>query len=230
MTDEPTRFDGVSRRTLLKASAVGIGTVGLAGCTGTDADAPEDDPTPASEDAPTPTSEDAPASELDLDTLEADTEFGTLRAERAENSYVGLIDDGRAIGIAFLDDVGVGDDRDVDGEIVVHLYDREELAVLIGAVDAEGTATLESGDLSDFDATVELTVEDDAVSGTATFRGESSAPFTAAAATGIAGVYWAHGTDEESDVRGDWVVLPDGRQWGCACLPPFVSPCCMLGL
>lgn len=33
---------------------------------------------------------------------------------------------------------------------------------MTGEVDAEGAATLESGDLSDFDATVELMIEDDA--------------------------------------------------------------------
>lgn len=208
--DETTRFDGVSRRQLLKASAVGIGASGLAGCIGTDA------------------TEDAPTSELDLETLEADTESGTLQAERAEHSYVGPIDDGQAIGIAFLDDLLAGDDQDLDEEIVVHLYDGEDLAIVIGEVDAEGVATFESEEDSDFDATVELTMDDDVVSGTVTFDGDSSTPFTADAAAGVGGVYWASGTDEEPDVSADWVVLPDGRQWGCVCLPPYVGPCCRL--
>ncbi|WP_247002929.1 twin-arginine translocation signal domain-containing protein [Halosolutus gelatinilyticus] len=210
--DELTRLDGVSRRTLLKASAVGTSALGLAGCTGADA------------------SQDAPAPELDLETSEADTEFGTLQAERAENSYVGPIDDGQAIGIASLDDVGAGDTRDLDDAIVVQLYDRENLAIAIGEVGANGAATLSSVEQSDFDATVKLTMESDAVSGTVTFRGESSDPFTADAAADIAGVYWAHGTDEESDASGGWVVLSDGRQWGCICIPPFTSPCCTLHL
>ncbi|WP_129114815.1 hypothetical protein [Halegenticoccus tardaugens] len=57
--------------------------------------------------------------------MEADTESGTLRAERAENSYVGPIDDGQVIGIAFLDGAGASETQDHDDEIVVHLYDRE---------------------------------------------------------------------------------------------------------
>lgn len=206
--NETTRFDGISRRKLLKASAVGVSTFGLAGCAGAG----------ASQDAP----------ELDLETLEADTELGTLQAERAENSYVGPIDEGQAIGIAFLDEVGAGENPDLDDEIVVHLYDREDLAIMIGEVNAEDAATLESEERSDFDATVEFIMENDVVSGMVTFHGESSTPFTADAATGAAGVYWAHGTDEEPDVSGDWVVLPDSRQWGCVCLPPYVGPCCML--
>ncbi|WP_247002306.1 twin-arginine translocation signal domain-containing protein [Halosolutus gelatinilyticus] len=212
MMDENTRFDGVSRRNLLKASAVGISTAGLAGCTVTD----------ASQDAP------APAPELDLETLEADTEFGTLQAARAETSYVGPVDNGQAIGIAFLDEVGAGNNQDRDDEIVVHLYDREDLAIMLGEVDAAGAATLESEEISDFDATVELAMETDVVSGTVAVHGESSTPFTADAATGVGGVYWAHGTDEEPDVSTDWVVLPDGRQWGCLCFPPYASPCCAM--
>lgn len=179
----------------------------------------------------TTSEEDEPGAPLDLETLEAETESGTLRAQRADNSYAGLIDEGRAIGVAFLDEVGAEDGQNGEDEIVVHLYDgQEQLAVMIGDVDADGAATLASGELSDFEATVELTIEGDAVSGTATFPGEEPIPFTAEAATGddVCGVYWAHGTDQDPDVRGDWVVLPDGRQWGCACLPPFTNPCCML--
>lgn len=174
---------------------------------------------------------DGPDAALDLETLEAETESGTLQAQRADNSYVGLIEEGRAIGVAFLDEVGAGDGQELEDEIVVHLYDgQEELAVMIGEVDADGAATLASGELSDFEATVELAIEEDAVTGTATFPGEEPLPFTAGAETGddVCGVYWAHGTDEDPDVRGDWVVLSDGSQWGCACLPPFRSPCCML--
>lgn len=171
----------------------------------------------------------ASATKLDLDTLQADTPEGTLQAERVGDSYVGSIGDGRAIGIAFLDDVTAGEEQSHQHQIVVYLYDREDLAFMIGELDADGTATLESGDLSNFDATVELTMEGDAVSGTATFPGERPAPFTAGAATGIAGVCWADGTDENPEVSGDWVVLSDGRQWGCICTPPtHLDPCCRL--
>lgn len=166
------------------------------------------------------------ATELDLDTLQADTPEGTLQAKRADNSYVCPIGEGRALGVAFLDEVTAGEGRDHRHEIVVYLYDREELAVMTGEVDAGGAATLESDDLSDFEATVELTMEGDAVSGTATFLEEEPRSFTADAATGVGGVYWAQGTEEDPEVSADWVVLSDGRQWGCVCFPPFRGPCC----
>lgn len=164
--------------------------------------------------------------ELNLETLEAETEHGTLEAERIDASYVASLDEGQAIGIALPGEDG---DPDPNGEqdIVISLYERGDLAVLIGTVDAEGEATLESGDRSDFDATAELAVEGEAVTGTATFRSEESV-FTAETASGVAGVYGAEGTDEDPDVSGSWVVLPDERQWGCVCHPPFRSPCCHL--
>ncbi len=108
------------------------------------------------------------------------------------------------------------------------LYEGGELAALIGTVDSTGEATLESADQSDFDATVELSVEGEAVTGTVTFRGEETA-FTAEGASGVAGVYRAEGTEQDPDVSGSWVVLPDERQWGCVCLPPGTSACCRLG-
>lgn len=219
-TPQFTRFDGISRRALLQAFAGGVGTVGLAGCTSED-DSREPD-TPGTN---TATPEDDTAVELDLDTLKAETEVGTLKAERAENSYVGRIDDGYAIGIAFLDEIGAG----ADDEIVVYLYDGQHLAMMLGAVDADGAATLESTESSNFEATADLVVEDEVATGTVTVTREESTEFTADAASDVAGVYWAHGTDEETDASGDWVVLADGRQWGCACLPPFTSICCRLG-
>lgn len=163
--------------------------------------------------------------ELDLATLEADTEFGTVQAQRADNSYTSRLGEGRAIGIAFLEDLGTAASP---RQIAVQLYDGEDEAVMIGEVDPEAAATLVSGELSDFDATVELTIDDDAATGTATFpRGEPLA-FTAPAVSGIAGVYWGRGTDAHPDVRCDWVVLSDGSQWGCVCFPPFTGPCCMM--
>jgi hypothetical protein len=142
--------------------------------------------------------------------------------------YVGPLNEGQAIGIAFLDDVGGEVRQDAGQSVVVYLYQRQNLAVLIGELDADGTATLTSGDLSDFDATVDLRMESDAVTGTATFLDEQATPFTCPAASGVAGVYWAHGTDANPDVSADWVVLPDERQWGCICAPPGFSPCCQM--
>jgi hypothetical protein len=168
---------------------------------------------------------------LDLETLEAETEFGTVQAQRADNSYVGLIEEGRAIGIAFLDEVGAAESQELQDGVVVYLYNRQELAMMIGETDAEGAATLASTEISDFDATVEFVMGDDVVTGTVTFPGEEPLLFTAEAATGAGGVYWAHDSDEDADVRCDWVVLPDGRQWGCVCvMPPMMPehPCCQM--
>jgi hypothetical protein len=160
---------------------------------------------------------------LDLDTLEAETEFGTLEAWHLDGTFVGPLDEGQAIGVARLDAVEGGG----AGEVVVYIYDRQSLAVLVGEVDEDGVGTFQSGDLADFDATVDLVIDDDLASGTASFL-QQSTPFSASAATGVGGVYWAEGTDENPDVSADWVVLPDERQWGCICAPPGFSPCCQM--
>jgi len=162
---------------------------------------------------------------LDLQTLEAETTHGTLQAKRVESSYISSLGEGQAIGISYLNDITT---QDLDAEqVAVFLYNGEELAVLIGEVDSDGVGTLESKDLSDFNATVDITIKDGMVSGTASFRGEET-PFTAQNATGNAGIYWAHGTAGNPDVSGYWVVLSEQQQWGCACLPPYTSPCCSL--
>jgi hypothetical protein len=178
----------------------------------------------------TPPDEEEAGAMLDLETLTAETEAGTMQAQRADNSYAGQIEEGRVIGVAFLDEVGAGEGQDIQDGIVVHLYDGQELAIMTGELDADGTATLASAELSDFDARVDLVLAEDAVSGTATFGGEQPLPFTAEAASAdsVCGVYWAHGGVEDPDASADWVVLPDGRQWGCVCAPPFISPCCMM--
>ncbi len=162
---------------------------------------------------------------LNLQTLEAETTHGTLQAEKAENSYIGSLGEGQAIGISYLNDITTGS-QDAE-QVAVFLYNGEELALLIGEVDSDGVGTLQTGDLSDFDASVELKIKDDTVSGTASFE-EEEVPFTAQKASGNAGIYWAEGTGEDSDVRGYWVVLSDQRQWGCVCHPPFRNPCCTL--
>jgi hypothetical protein len=161
---------------------------------------------------------------LNLETLEAETDFGTLHAERVAQSYVSSLGESRAIGIAFLEENNM---NSKDG-IGVYLYDGDRLAVLTSEDKPEGETTLKGSELSDFDATVELTIKDDVVSGTASFLDEEAKSFTANPAPGDAGVYWADGTEEEPKVSAGWVVLPDSRQWGCVCHPPFTSPCCSL--
>ena len=223
---------GLLRRTVLKASAVGIGAVGLAGSVGATAVRG-----PAARRMNADVSPDVQTPELDLETVAAETEYGTLRAELAENSYVGLVGDGRAIGIAPLDEMGAGNTQMSDEAIIVYLYDREEFALMVGEVDYSGATTFEREDAGDFDATVELVMGEEFVIGSVTFDDEEATPFTAYAATGVGGVYWAlgtdetNGTDEEPEISADWVVLPDERQWGCVCvMPPMMpeSPCCQL--
>ena len=162
-------------------------------------------------------------SKLNLKTLKAETSFGTLLAERVENSYVGWLDVGQAIGISYINDVTTGANN--AEQVAVHIYDDEDLAMLIGEVDSTGEGTIEAEDLSDFDATVEITIKEDTVSGKAYFLGEEIS-FTLQKATGNAGIYWAQGTEENPKISGYWVVLSDQRQWGCICFPPFTSPCC----
>lgn len=162
--------------------------------------------------------------ELDLGTLEAETPEGTFQVRRAEDAFVAEIADGRAIGIAFASEVDIPADED---EIVVRLYDRQRAAVMVGSIDDRGHALLQSIEGSDFVAAVALTVHDDAVTGTVTYGDEAPMSFTAEPASGVAGVYWTLG-NEDSEIRSiDWIVLPDGRQWGVICLPqePYIYFC-----
>jgi hypothetical protein len=167
--------------------------------------------------------------QLDLDTLEAEAPEGTLHAQRAERSFVGEIAAGRIIGIAFRSDIGDPPDTDDDRQIVVHLYDGQEPALLLGAIDEQGAASLQTTETVFFDATVDLVMQGDVVTGTVTYGDEDPMPFTASAASGVGGVYWAVGEDDWEYRSAEWVVTPDGRQWGALCMPmePWVYWCFM---
>jgi hypothetical protein len=166
---------------------------------------------------------------LDLESLSAETEFGQVQAERAGVSFVAELGEGRAIGITWQDQFGAAGGAGDD--LVVYVYDREQLALFTGPVAADGSASLASVAGSDFEAAVAVTVGDDTASGTVVFGEEEPVPFTAAVATGQAGVYWAHSAADDPDVSCHWVVLADGRQWGCICVPPGVNnPCCQMFL
>jgi hypothetical protein len=163
--------------------------------------------------------------QLDLTTMEAETEFGTVEAQRATTSYTARLGDDRVIGIAFLDDMGVDAGA---GEISVRLYEGGRTAYMFGEIDADGTADLASNELSDFDARVEFVIGDDVATGVAVYP-DDTIDFTAHVATGDAGVCWARGPEQEPDVVFDWVVLDDGDQWGCVCVPPGLNnPCCQI--
>ena len=87
-------------------------------------------------------------------------------------------------------------------DVLVSLYDRDDLAVLQGELESTGEATLESVDASDFDAIIALTIEVDGATGTLTGLEEEPTPFMAEAAVGIGGVYRAEGTEENPNVSG----------------------------
>jgi hypothetical protein len=167
--------------------------------------------------------------DLDLATLRAETPEGTLHAERADNSFVGEIAESRVIGIAFRSEVGGPPDVDGRRGIVVHLYDGQDPALLLGELDEQGAASLQTTETAYFDASVDLVLEGDVVTGTATYSDEDPIEFVAPAATGIGGVYWAVGDEHWEHRAADWVVLPDGRQWGALCAPihPWIIWCAM---
>ncbi|MFC7228726.1 twin-arginine translocation signal domain-containing protein [Salinirubellus salinus] len=194
MMDKTARLDGISRRKLLKASAVGVGSLGLAGCTS--ANTPQDVPTLAGS-----------VPELDLDTLQAETPAGTITAEQiwAENTYVGAVDEELYIGISFPEDPKTAQ------EATVYLCDGEMAEYLTGEVRA-GTNMLE-GELLD----IELSFDDGVVSGVVIQDGEEPRPFVANEATGDAGLYSAEFTFESDEYRPYWIVLADGSQRGQAC-------------
>lgn len=200
------------RRPAVAAALVMAGALVMSACNGEDAaDATEEDQDLV----------------LDLESGQAETELGTVDAQRADHSYVTALGEGQAIGI--VPAAGVGAEPDDDEQLAVYVYDRDELAVMTGTLDADASGTFTSGENADFDTTVELTMGRDAVSGTVAVDDGQPVEFTAQLADGDAGVYWAHGATDEPDLRCDWVVLADGSQWGCVCAPPvFANPCCQL--
>lgn len=157
-----------------------------------------------------------PTAELNLETLEAETEFGTLEAERIDASYVTALGEGQAIGLALLDE----SDPEADQEIVVSLYERGDLAVFSGELDSEGEATLKSIDRSDFDAGLEVAVGEEAATGTVTGLEEEATSFTGEAAAGVAGMYRAEGTEEDPDVSGSGGVFVIRRSTAPAARSP----------
>lgn len=164
--------------------------------------------------------EDDPAAltppELDLETMEGHSEdVGSYgQAERAESSYVGAIDEGQAIGVAPIEELAYAEAASGGDLFLVQVYDRDRTWIIVDELNPDGATTLEGGGVGDFEATVELEIGDDAVSGTVAFPSEQAKPFTADAAAGISGVYSAFGAEENPDTGANWVVLPDGRQWG----------------
>jgi hypothetical protein len=194
MRDDTARSDGVSRRELLKASAVGVGSLSLAGCSGDD---PRSPPALAGS---TP--------ELDLETSRAETPAGTVEAERSwENTYVGAVDEDLYVAVSFSE----RPETEQLQEATAYLCDGEIAEYLTGEVGVE-TNTLEGEALD-----VELSFADDVVSGAVIRDGEAPRPFVANESSGDAGLYTAEFTFEGDEYRPYWVVLPNGSRRGQAC-------------
>ena len=142
---------------------------------------------------------------LDLDTLQAETPYGTLQGEAWEKAYVGAVTDDRFVGISLSE----GTHTEAAQEVRIYFCDSDGTSVrLFGEVDAE-KKTIEVGDES-----VELSFSDDVVRGTVILNGEEPQTFEATEASDDAGVYSAEATMEDDDWWFGWIVLPDGRQLG----------------
>lgn len=234
MTDEThqrerTALDGVSRRTLLKASGVGAAGLALGASANPGAAQEEDD-----EADPDADSEDFRVPYLDLDTLQ--TTFGdeTLQAESTDESRPGSTTYvGEAAGRPglFVAVSHVDDELDQPGEgeepvdLGVYLCDgevgtRSTIGLwLTGEFEESGT-TLSHEVVEGVE--VKLARVEGEFLGAVTVSGEDGGdafhvPFVATESTGDEGLYSAESevhsvNDEPLTLR--WVVLNDGRQRG----------------
>ncbi len=163
------------------------------------------------------------APELDLDTLSAETDEGTLQAEPWGDTYVGAVNEDLYVGISLPE----GAEAEGPQEARVYLCDGEEIGASLSGEIGPEAMTLE-GETHEGEESEDLTVElslNDAVSGAVTVGSGEPQPFEATEAGGDAGVYTAETTfDGEDHHWGGWVVLPDGSQRGFyCCSPPFAS-------
>ncbi len=213
-------IDGISRRTMLKASGAGASALGIIGT----ASAGYDEDDQGDEDEFDPDDFDPfETSELNLETLEAEIPSGTLQAEPLENTYVGEVTDELFVGISFTED-----DTGQPDEIAAYLCDGNEIAIwLVGEYEVGGVT------LAGEEDEVKLAMVDDEFLGAASLADEESVPFLAAEATGDGGLYQAVAEVDEVEVTARWIVLSDGRQRGTSicctggCCPPIVVcwPC-----
>jgi hypothetical protein len=151
-----------------------------------------------------------PSAELDLASLEAEIDAGTLRAQPVPNSFVGAVTDDLFVAVA-LDDSGGG------GQVAtVYVCDGAGVSTwLRGAVAADEPTRL--GGFED-GASVEFVVAGDAVHGhVVTAQHGGPQYFEAVPASGEAGLYRAEDTLEGDDYVGGWIVLDDGNQQGRVC-------------
>lgn len=131
--------------------------------------------------------------------------FATPEAAEMDH-FVAAVDDDLFIGVAVAEP---GASEEDPRTVAVYLCDGQTVSQwLIEEVTGQ-EATLVAGD-----ASVDVTIADNGVSGTVALGGGEPQPFTAELATGDAGVYRAEWYLGGVDYRVDWVVLNDGRQRG----------------
>lgn len=147
-----------------------------------------------------------PMLRLDLDTLEARLDGTTLHATDVADAYVGPIDDDLFVAIVVEGGTGTDEARSVRGYVC-----NREVGVWL-----DGEMTGNDVTLSSDDGVIEIaaTVGSDDVLGIARLGEAQLKPFTAAVATGEAGLYRAEAQVDGADRVAGWVVLEDGRQRG----------------
>lgn len=229
----PDVLDGVSRRTLLKASGVGAGGLAL-GASASPATAQQEEDDEEDEDDQNADRPDFRVPYLDRDTLQAEFEGETLQAESTEErrpgstTYVGEAADrpGLFVAVSHRDEDSDEPDEDENPvDIGVYLCDgevgtRSSIGLwLTGEFDETGT-TLSHEAVEGVE--VKLALVDGDFLGAVVFSDEDGTEevlfqFVATESTGDAGLYGAESelhsaNDEPLTLR--WVVLSDGRQRG----------------
>lgn len=247
--NDTTRFEtaslgGISRRTVLKTSAIGAG--GLAASSLANPGMAQQEEVDGDEDDPLDDAEDFRIPKLNLDTLEAALNDEILQAESSEESrpgsttYVGEAAGrpGLFVAVSHLDEETTQPEADEQpDDVAVYMCDgeigaRTDLSLwLTGDFDETGmtfTGTVADEEI-DEEATVKLALIDGEFLGVATFPGEDPVAFVASEATGDAGLYSADSeehTDNDDPMTIRWIVLPDGRQRGSNCVGiSLVSVC-----
>lgn len=152
------------------------------------------------------------AGELDLATLRADTDGGTLEAEPLENAFVSEVHDDLFVGISLPESNG-----EKAQTVTAYLCDGDRTGIWLSGEMADDGVTRLGG----FDAGAYLEFahdpEEDVVGGRAVVAGRSPGSFEAIPASGDAGLYRAEQATDQGEVIGGWVALADGRQQGYIC-------------
>lgn len=144
-------------------------------------------------------------SELNLQTLTAETPDETLEAQAWANTWVGEVTDDLFIGIRIQNPEG-----DRPREVTAYLCDDDFWKILEGEMDEDQAA------LSDDGTEVEFTLVEDEISGTVSLSADEPIQFSAHPASDDAGVYIAGTEIEDVEVTARWIVQEDGRQRGVA--------------